>query len=50
MLMKLAMPVGYLVAGVLGEFISVHYIFLGSSLVFFVIVLRAVRTPINELK
>lgn len=50
MLMKLAMPVGYLVAGVMGEFISVHYIFLGSSILFLIIVLRAINTSIMRLQ
>lgn len=50
MLMKLAMPVGYLVAGVLGEFITVQYIFLGSSIIFFFVVVQALRTSIIHLK
>jgi hypothetical protein len=46
MIMKLAMPIGYLIAGVLGEFIPVHYIFLGSSIMLILIVLIVMKTPI----
>jgi chromate transport protein ChrA len=46
MIMKLAMQIGYLIAGVLGEYIPVHYLFLGSSVMFILIVFIVVRTPI----
>ncbi|TFB21387.1 MFS transporter [Filobacillus milosensis] len=50
MIMKLAAPFGYLVAGLLGEVIPVHYIFLGSTIIYLAVILVAIRTPLYKMK
>ena len=49
MLMKTTMPVGYLIAGILGEYITINYIFFGSGLLLLIIVLCALFSPVKSI-
>ncbi|MGP4072722.1 MFS transporter [Piscibacillus sp. B03] len=49
MLMKSAAPLGFLIAGIFGEFIQVHNIFLVSSIIYLLILLVAMRSPIYRM-
>lgn len=44
MLLKLVMPVGYLIAGILGEFVKIDYIFLGSSILTLMVFIYTLTT------
>ncbi|RPF53446.1 MFS transporter [Aquisalibacillus elongatus] len=49
MIMKSAAPLGFLIAGVFGEFIEVHYIFLASAIIYVMILVFAMRSPIYRI-
>lgn len=50
MLMKLSMPISYIVVGALGEFISIKYVFLYSSLILLSVAIYGTRTSITKLQ
>lgn len=49
MIMKLAMPISFLSVGAIGEFIPVHYVFLGSSIMLIVLFFLLANSPLKNL-
>ena len=50
MIMKLAMPISFVLVGAIGEFIPVKYVFLISSVILIALFVFLVNSPLRSLK